>query len=110
MSDLAPTPDPAAPLAVLVSGGLDSAILLAEPPPDGPAVPPLYVRFGLYWEEIELAHLRRFLDALAAPALRPLTVLDMPVRDLYGDHWSITGRGVPGAATPDDAVFLPGRN
>jgi 7-cyano-7-deazaguanine synthase len=32
------------------------------------------------------------------------------VRDLYGDHWSLTGRGVPGADTPDDAVFLPGRN
>ncbi|MFZ8477477.1 7-cyano-7-deazaguanine synthase, partial [Staphylococcus aureus] len=24
--------------------------------------------------------------------------------------WSLTGQGVPGADTPDDAVFLPGRN
>jgi 7-cyano-7-deazaguanine synthase len=32
------------------------------------------------------------------------------VADLYGDHWSVTGRGVPGADTPDEAVFLPGRN
>jgi 7-cyano-7-deazaguanine synthase len=32
------------------------------------------------------------------------------MRDLYGGHWSITGRGVPGAPSPDEDVFLPGRN
>ena len=48
--------------------------------------------------------------AVACPALRPLVVLEMPVRDLYGPHWSITGEGVPGADTPDEAVYLPGRN
>ena len=31
-------------------------------------------------------------------------------RDLYGDHWSLTGVGVPAAGTPDEDVFLPGRN
>ncbi len=98
------------PLAVLVSGGLDSAILLAEALRERPAVFPLYVRFGLAWEDAEGAHLRRFLEAVRTPALRPLTVLDLPVRDLYGDHWSLTGNGVPGADTPDEAVFLPGRN
>jgi 7-cyano-7-deazaguanine synthase len=98
------------PLAVLVSGGLDSAILLAESLRERPAVFPLYVRFGLAWEEAELDHLRRFLDAVRTPALGPLAVLELPVRDLYGDHWSLTGQGVPGARTPDAAVFLPGRN
>jgi 7-cyano-7-deazaguanine synthase len=98
------------PLAVLVSGGLDSAILLGEALRAVPAVQPLYVRNGLSWEPTELAHLRRFLEAVRAPALRPLTVLEMPVADLYGDHWSLTGRGVPGDDTPDEAVFLPGRN
>jgi 7-cyano-7-deazaguanine synthase len=102
--------DSTAPLAVLASGGLDSAILLAEALRRIPAVHPLYVRFGLAWEPAELEHLGRFLEAIRAPALRPLTVLDMPVRDLYGEHWSLTGRGVPGADTPDEAVFLPGRN
>ena len=102
--------DPARPVAVLVSGGLDSAILLAEACRCHPAVYPLYVRFGLAWEEVELAHLRRFVEAIACPALAAPTVLDMPVRDLYGDHWSITGEGVPAAGTPDEAVFLPGRN
>lgn len=106
---------PAAPprssaLAVLVSGGLDSAILLGESLREYDAVHPLYVRHGLYWEAAELDHLRRFLEAVRGPALRPLRVLEMPVRDLYADHWSITGRGVPDAYSPDEAVFLPGRN
>jgi 7-cyano-7-deazaguanine synthase len=101
--------DPPA-VAVLVSGGLDSAVLLGESLHDRAAVHPLYVRCGLFWEPAELDHLRRFLAAVDGPALRPLHVLDMPVRDLYRDHWGLTGRGVPGADTPDAAVFLPGRN
>lgn len=102
--------DASHPLAVLVSGGLDSAILLAEALHQHPAVWPIYVRFGLFWEEAELQHLRLFLDAIRTPALEVLTVLDMPVADLYGQHWSLTGREVPTSDTPDDAVYLPGRN
>jgi 7-cyano-7-deazaguanine synthase len=105
-----PPPAPTTPLAVLASGGLDSAVLLAEAARVYPAVFPLYVRVGAVWEGVELAHLRRFLAAVAAPALRPLAVLAQPVDDVYPDHWSLTGSGVPGADTPDDAVFLPGRN
>lgn len=97
-------------LAVLVSGGLDSAILLAESLHDDPAVFPLYLRSGLYWEAAELQHLRRFLEAVYRPALQPLHILDLPVADLYGAHWSITGRGVPDEDSADEAVFLPGRN
>ena len=102
--------DSSRPLAVLVSGGLDSAILLAESREYHPSVWPLYVRFGLIWEEIEVHYLRRFLEAICTPVLQPLTILDMPVGDLYGEHWSRTGSGVPAAGTPDTAVFLPGRN
>jgi 7-cyano-7-deazaguanine synthase len=93
-----------------VSGGLDSAILLGEAARAYPAVFPLYVRTGLVWEDVERAHLERFLAALGAPNVRPLVVLDQPVRDIYGDHWSTTGTNVPDADSPDDAVFLPGRN
>ena len=46
-------------LAILVSGGLDSAILLGEALPHFPAVYPLYVRHGLFWEAAELQFLRR---------------------------------------------------
>ena len=52
----------------------------------------------------------RFLAAIAGPNLRPLVTLDLPVSDLYGSHWSLTGRGVPDADSPDQAVYLPGRN
>lgn len=105
-----PPRSPPAPLAVLASGGLDSAILLAEAARAYPAVFPLYVRTGLHWEAVERQYLDRFLAAVRAPALRPLVVLDQPVEDVYGSHWSVSGEGVPGADTPDEAVFLPGRN
>jgi 7-cyano-7-deazaguanine synthase len=97
-------------VAVLISGGLDSAILLGEALRGLAAVHPLYVRCGLFWEEAELAHLRRLLDALRGPALHPLRVLHQPVDDLLDAHWSLSGQDVPGAETADEAVFLPGRN
>lgn len=97
-------------IGLLASGGLDSSILLGHLLESGRRVQPIYVWFGLAWQEAELAGLRRFLNALASPRLLPLTVLEMPVADLYGDHWSISGRGVPDRETPDEAVYLPGRN
>jgi 7-cyano-7-deazaguanine synthase len=97
--------------AVLISGGLDSAILLGESIGGPGTVWPLYVRCGLCWESVEIDHLRRYLAALQSHAsLKPLHFLEMPVRDLYPEHWSLTGKDVPEADTPDDAVFLPGRN
>src|SRR5947199_8740241 len=97
-------------IAVLVSGGLDSAILLAEMMRKFASVRPLLVRHGLYWEEAELQHLRQFLEAIQGPSLQRLQILEMPVADIYGEHWSITGRDVPDGNSPDAGVFLPGRN
>lgn len=97
-------------LAVLISSGLDSAILLGDALRRGEVVHPLFVRCGLAWEEVELSHLRRFLAAMRRSNLEPLTILEQPVADLYGDHWSVTRKGVPSADAPDEAVFLPGRN
>ena len=94
-------------VAVLASGGLDSAILVAELLQQGREVQPIYVRFGLVWEAVEEAHLRRFLQTLPA---RSLVTLEFPIADVYGLHWSLSGRGIPDADTPDDAVYLPGRN
>jgi 7-cyano-7-deazaguanine synthase len=73
-------------------------------------VTPLYIRTGARWETAELRQLHRLVAAFRAPRLSQPIVLDVPVEDLYGRHWSLTGRGVPGAATPDAAVYLPGRN
>ena len=49
-------------MAVLASGGVDSAVLVADQARQGRIVHPIYVRFGLAWEATEEAHLRRFLD------------------------------------------------
>jgi len=97
-------------VAVLVSGGVDSAILVAEYLRQGVTVHPLYVQFGLAWEHTEEAHLRRFLDTLPELRRRPLVVLEAPVASLYDAHWSVSGEGVPDERTADDAVYLPGRN
>jgi len=93
-------------VCVLVSGGLDSCVMLAELAKRYD-VHPLFIRQGLRWEDAELRHLRRFLRALSLP---PVTVLHLPVRDLYGAHWSVTGRNIPGTTSRDEAVYLPGRN
>ena len=105
-----PPPAAGAPLAVLVSGGLDSAILLAEALAVYPAVYPIFVRVGSFWEDAEFAHLERFLDAVRSPNLKPCVELAQPVDDLYGRHWSMTGENVPARFTPDEDVYLPGRN
>jgi 7-cyano-7-deazaguanine synthase len=97
-------------LCVLLSGGLDSAVALAEAASGPVPVLPVYVRSGLVWEPAEMYWLGRFLPSLEASALQPLEVLEMPVRDLYGDHWSLTGVDPPGRESPDEAVYLPGRN
>ena len=106
MSDDASGPE----VAVLVSGGADSAILCVDMLREFSRVHPIYVRFGLRWEEVELQFLKRFLHVAERPRLCPLVVLDEPVASTYGSHWSIGNLGVPDAQTPDEAVYLPGRN
>ncbi|MGH7563816.1 MAG: 7-cyano-7-deazaguanine synthase, partial [Gemmatimonadota bacterium] len=97
-------------VCVLVSGGVDSAVALADAARGPDPVLPVYVRSGLVWEPAEMYWLGRFLPSLASDSLQPLEVLEMPVEDLYGRHWSLTGEDPPDAASPDEAVYLPGRN
>lgn len=97
------------PVGVLCSGGLDSAVLLAELAARGPVVP-FYVACGLAWETAEFDAVERLLAVLDRRHVRPVVRLSMPTGDLYGDHWSISGTAVPDAASCDEAVELPGRN
>ena len=96
--------------ALLLSGGLDSAILLGHLLDHGQSVRPIYVRSGCGWERAERSAVRRFVAALGSAAVEPLVELKMPVVDLYGDHWSTTNLQVPDGTTPDEAVHLFGRN
>lgn len=93
-----------------MSGGLDSGVLVHRLLRRAGVLFPLYVRCGLQWEEAEVYWLRRFFQALRSPGLGPLRVVDMPLRSMYGAHWSLTGRDVPSAHSADRAVYLPGRN
>jgi 7-cyano-7-deazaguanine synthase len=98
------------PVGLLLSGGLDSCILLVRLLDEGHRVQPFYIRSGLVWQREELDAAGRFLKAVAGPRLADLVILDLPLADLYGDHWSTTGDDVPDAVSPDTAVYLPGRN
>jgi 7-cyano-7-deazaguanine synthase len=98
---------------VLLSGGLDSAVLLADEASSG-EVQPIYIRVGLAWEEAERATIDAFLRAIHATdrgtAIKPLVVLTVDMRDVYpAEHWALAGRA-PGYHTPDEDVYLPGRN
>jgi 7-cyano-7-deazaguanine synthase len=94
----------------LLSGGLDSCILLGRLLTAGRRLQPFYVRSHLAWEEAELAALGRYLAAVASPRLARLVVLDLPLSDVYEGHWSLTGDDPPDAASEAEAVYLPGRN
>ncbi len=97
-------------VCALVSGGLDSCVMLAHLAARHRKVYPVFIHKGLVWESAELRHLKQFLRAAKIRRVQPLTILELPVRDLYGNHWSTTGRDAPDARTPDEAVYLPGRN
>jgi len=99
-------------VCVLTSGGLDSAVLVAELAREYRQVQPVYVRCGLFWEQAERYWLRRFLKHLGSlyGNIRPVQMLSMDLRDVYGEHWSLTGRNVPDYHSEDFEVYLPGRN
>ena len=96
--------------AVLLSGGLDSAVLAADEAASG-EVHPVYVSVGLAWEAAERAIVSRFLEhAAIGGRTRPLVSLSVDMRDVYAaTHWAVEGRP-PAYHTPDEDVYLPGRN
>jgi len=96
-------------VAVLFSSGLDSAVL-ASAEARASIVHPIYISCGLAWEEEELRAADRLLAAPAYRGVQPIARLAFTVSDLYPPHhWAL--RGVPPAFdTPDEDVYLTGRN
>jgi 7-cyano-7-deazaguanine synthase len=73
-------------------------------------VHPLYVSVGLAWEADELTALARLLATPPYVSMAPLACLSFPARDLYpATHWAIVGTP-PAFDTPDEDVYLTGRN
>ena len=96
--------------AVLFSGGLDSAVLLAEAARDG-RVRALYVSVGFAWEREERAAIARLLAAPPfANAVEPPVELRFDMLDVFpASHWAVRGVA-PAFDTPDEDVYLHGRN
>jgi 7-cyano-7-deazaguanine synthase len=65
----------------------------------------------LAWEAAERETISRFLTQTAANTnIRPLVSLGIDMRDVYPTtHWAIQGKP-PEYHTPDEDVYLPGRN
>ncbi len=109
MRDYRITPVPGR-VAVLASGGLDSSVMLARIARRRPEVIPVYIRTGLMWEKDEIAVLRRFIQAVGIKSIQPLAVLNVPMDDVAADHWSITGKRIPGYKAALASNYIPGRN
>ena len=94
--------------AVLFSGGLDSAVLLAHALKEG-SLQPLYVSVGLAWETQERAAAEAVLASVGG-GVRPLVTLHADMHDVYpATHWAIKGTA-PAYDTPDEDVYIEGRN
>ena len=99
----------AQPPAVLFSAGLDSAVLLAVALAGGSAHP-IYVRTGLAWEAQEIDAAKRLLSAALYRNAAAMVTLIVDMRDVYpASHWAVRGEA-PGFDTPDEDVYLEGRN
>jgi 7-cyano-7-deazaguanine synthase len=95
---------------VLFSGGLDSAVLVADALRQGP-VQAIYVGVGFAWEDQERAMAARLFAAPPlAGAIDPPVTLAFDMRDVFpADHWAVRGEP-PSFDTPDEDVFIDGRN
>ena len=88
-------------------------MLLAEEATRGEVLP-VYISAGLAWETAERGAVDAFLESLRtlpfAMAIHPLAALSVDMSDIYSAaHWAVVGRP-PGYNTPDEDVYLPGRN
>ena len=104
--------------AILLSGGLDSAVLVASELEEtrhlygkNAYIQSIYVTSGFSWESGEQAQVNRLLQSKQFHGLvRQLACLDCPVSDTYpSKHWSLNSNP-PAYNTPDEDVYLVGRN
>ena len=99
--------------AVLFSGGLDSAVLVADTlasRDEGGQVQPIYVSVGFAWEAAERAIAAQLFASPAFARVPPPVELRFDMRDVFApDHWAVRG-AAPAFDTPDEDVYIHGRN
>src|SRR6185436_140525 len=97
--------------AVLFSGGLDSAVLVADTLANAAKVQPIYIGVGFAWEAEERAMAARlFARPPFAGWIDGLVDLQFDMRDVFPPtHWAVRGEP-PAFDTPDEDVYLDGRN
>ena len=109
---------PAMRRAILCSGGLDSAVLVASELEETRGlygekayIQPIYVSSGFSWETGERAQVIKLIQSKQlAGLIEPLACLECPVSDTYpSKHWALNGNP-PAYDTPDEDVYLVGRN
>ena len=97
-------------VGLLLSGGLDSAILLGHFLRQHQTVRPFYICSNLVWETAELQAVRGLVKALASPRLWRVggsqAARQRRIRRPLERHGKWDAR----CRSADDAVYLPGRN
>lgn len=104
-----PTVDPP-PIGVLLGGGIESTALVKRLLDEGRTVIPVRIDCGLVWDAAESHHARRFCAALTTDRLRPLIEIELGLRGLLGQHWAVTGQGIPLAGASSADLEIPLRN
>ena len=118
MATLSTQEKPTVRRAVLLSGGLDSAVLVASELQEtrdlhgeNAHIQPIYVTSGFSWESGEQTQVKQLLLSKRFNGLvSPLACLECPVSDTYPPkHWALNSNP-PAYDTPDEDVYLVGRN
>lgn len=98
------------PVAVLLGGGVESTAIVRRSLGEQRSVIPVHIHCGLLWDDTELLFIERFLSANAGPGLAPLREIRLPLQDFLGQHWAVSGLGVPRAGASSSELEIPLRN
>ncbi len=95
--------------AVLISGGIESCVLLAEFAKKN-IVYPIHINKGFIWEKYELQQSKRFIKALHNKNIKKIIILDLNLKPIYKDTWLVLGKKIPRLDGNAKHLNIIGRN